>query len=283
MLPSLGFFSRDPFLDVFSHLIEPGRIARSKEVFTLIPRLLSVVTFGAISLGSTDPAWAQENNKEPESPSYNFQSCKVAKAYKERYESLGIRSPDSFYACDPRTDELEDSLAPYKNFDEAYRQWSKDVKNNPEAKISDYSYPKPYVLSKDELARVIEWAVLKSEPDVYTSLGANDVGVIFFYKDSIKWVGKDVVSLWYLVSLFHSRPLDVFFRYSSIKNQVAFNCRRGSYADLSQTVYAVPRANGGEYRQLLKKNLDEVKFFDIPPNSIYSSLHKKYCSGLKKK
>jgi hypothetical protein len=221
---------------------------------------------------------AQENKQKPA-----FGSCKVAEAYKSKYESFGVKNPDSFYACDASVDYSADLAANYKyqNFDEAYAQYSKDYgRGNSKPSFSDYSYPKPYDLTKDDLQSIISWSILKKNPNTFKSLGANDQGVVFVYNDGSKWINKDVVTFWYLTSFFYTQQRQSTFPHDSAKSQLAINCQRGTYALIQQILYSGFDDSGGSYT-VLKSEISKEKFFDIAPNTLHVTLQKEFCQKSK--
>lgn len=240
------------------------------------PRLFAIIASIAIALVWADLATAQDKGDSFDAGAYKFVSCKQANAFKEKYESLGVRFPESFYACDKQLDAMEELLSPYRNFDEAYKQYSKDSKSNPEAKLGDYKYPRPHILSNDELASIITISVLHLEPNVFTVIGSNGNAVFFLYRDATRWVGQDIVTAWYLQSYVRPQQLSMQFHYASLKVQVAINCSKGSYADLQQTAHRGHRADS-DGQVLLGRVINEAKFLDIPPNTFYSMLQKKLC------
>jgi len=221
---------------------------------------------------------AQENKQKPA-----FGSCKVAEAYKSKYESFGVKNPDSFYACDPSVDYSADLAANYKyqNFDEAYAQYSKDYgRGNSKPSFSDYSYPKPYDLTKEDLQSIISSSILKKYPNSFKSHGANDVGVIFVYKDASKWVSKDVVSFWFLTSYFYIQQPQTSFPTSAAKSQLAINCQKGTYALVQQILYR-GFDDSGTSHTVLSSEISKEKFIEIAPNTLYVTFQKEFCQKSK--
>jgi len=246
-------------------------------------KTIALLTFLAISCVFLN------SNAEEKKPKYNFSSCKISDAYREKFKAFEIVNSEDYYSCDPEMDEMEMALFKYryKNSEEAFTQYQKDMeaylKSTTTLKrpnLDDYTHPKPYNLTDDEKSNIISWAMLNKYPDMFDSYAPNNLGVVFTYKNSSKRVSPDVVTFWYFHILFKSRMTTSTFYTNSYKSQMAINCKKGSSAFLQLINYSGLEDKGDQLKTI-SNDLSTVKFEDIPPNTLSVTFQAQFCKSSK--
>jgi hypothetical protein len=214
-----------------------------------------------------------------------FLSCRKAKAFKNKYESLKVQLPDSEFTCDPEYDDVGDAIIgyKYKTYEEAQEQFQKDIKagRTTYSQWETYKSPPSYNLTDDDLTWIITNAFNIKYPKLFDNLGANNKGVFFVYRNTIKYVGNDTVTFWYFQSFF--RPDTTNFGYAnSYKAQVAINCKRASGAYL-QSIHYATTDDSGDVKGSFSTDISKARFDEIAPNTLMEQLHERYCRQSKRK
>lgn len=210
-----------------------------------------------------------------------FESCRKAEAFKRIYGELNVQLPVAEFSCDNEFDRVVDSSRSYKfkNYEEALAQYAKDIMSiKSTVDWSEYTYPN-YELTNQDLTSILSKAIDIKFPKIFENLGANDSGVVFFYKNSTRWVSKDVVSFWYLQSFFKGQRIGSTTAYS-YKAQVAINCRNESLTTL-QSLYFITRDDSGPNWASESIEISKAKFVGIPPNTLWVNFHQKLCAKQK--
>ncbi len=206
---------------------------------------------------------------EEAKPSYNFQSCKVAEAYRLEYESMKVMNPESFYSCDPRPDTLEDYLS---------KPVDKMTLDDYEKRLKTETSPAE--LSDQDLLQIRAYALQKKYPSVFENFSSNNIGTIAVYKGSLKKVGSDILTFWYFLSYHKPRLSSQMFLANSQKFQLALNCKMGTFAYLQGTEYS-SKDESSSGSQTISVGLSKASFEDVPPNTLEQYFYQNFCNPKK--
>ena len=214
-----------------------------------------------------------------------FLSCRKAKAFKNKYESLKVQLVDSEFTCDPEYDDVGDAIIGYKfkTYEDAQEQFQKDIKagRTTYSQWESYNSPPSYKLTNEDLTWIITNAFNIKYPKLFDNLGSNNKGVIFAYRNSTKYIGNDTVTFWYFQSFFKPETNNSTYA-NSYKAQVAINCKKASGAYL-QTIHYATTDDSGDVQGSFSTDISRARFDEIAPNTLMEQLYERYCKQSKRK